>query len=206
MTRNRLWLHRQRRCYLCFLAFLKRFRQAVLAAACPGRLTAEWREATPDVEPASLLLFRIRTARIDAAQTARERRQIGEAFGDKQPAVSDNEIPLGDIPESWAACRVGAIGTVVNGSTPSRQHPEYWGGQIAWVSSGEVRNNIISTARERITKVGYESCSVRFLPVGTVLLAMIGEGKTRGQTAILKIEATINQNIAAVLLTHGLLY
>src|SRR3712207_8807635 len=41
-------------------------------------------------------------------------------------------------------------------------------------------------------------------PIGTVLIAMIGEGKTRGQTAILEIEATTNQNIAAILLTHGL--
>ena len=81
---------------------------------------------------------------------------------------------------------------------------KFWGGDIPWVSSGEVRNNVISTTRERITKAGYESCSVRLLPPGTVLLAMIGEGKTRGQTSILQIDATINQNIAAVVITHGL--
>jgi type I restriction enzyme S subunit len=96
------------------------------------------------------------------------------------------------------------IGAVVNGSTPSRKVPELWNGEIPWLSSGEVRNNLIISTREQITKAGIDSCSVRLLPPGTVLLAMIGEGKTRGQTAILKIPATINQNIAAVILSHGL--
>ena len=91
------------------------------------------------------------------------------------------------------------MGTVVNGSTPSRKEASYWGGEIPWVSSGEVRNNAITQTREHITDGGHASCSVRLLQPGTVLLAMIGEGRTRGQSAILKIAATINQNIAAVL-------
>jgi type I restriction enzyme S subunit len=81
---------------------------------------------------------------------------------------------------------------------------EYWDGGIRWVSSGELRNNQIEETKETISQKGFVNSSVRLLPSGTVLLAMIGEGKTRGQTAILKIEATINQNIAAVILNHGL--
>ncbi len=111
---------------------------------------------------------------------------------------------MGDIPDTWLSCRIGVIGAVCNGSTPSRKQPESWDGKIPWVSSGDVRNNLISETRERITKAGYEGSSVRLLPRGSVLIAMIGEGKTRGQTAILNIEATINQNIAAVVLDHGL--
>jgi len=184
---------------------LKRFRRCILAAACSGQLTAEWRGANPTVEPAKTLLSRIKAARSEAAESARERRQIEEAFSDAQLSASQDEIAISDLPESWLICRVGAVGTVLNGSTPSRQNPDYWEGDIAWVSSGEVRNNIITDTRERITASGYANASVRLLPAGTVLLAMIGEGKTRGQTAILRIEATINQNIAAILLTHGLL-
>jgi type I restriction enzyme S subunit len=186
-------------------ATLKRFRQSVLAAACSGRLTAEWRDRHPSLDSARSLLARIQAARAETAQTARERRQIEEAFSEARSSVSDDESGIGELPDSWLVCRVGAIGTVLNGSTPSRQHPEYWGGDIAWVSSGEVRNNVISQTRERITALGYSSTSVRLLPAGTVLLAMIGEGKTRGQAAILGIEATINQNIAAVQLSHGLI-
>jgi type I restriction enzyme, S subunit len=81
---------------------------------------------------------------------------------------------------------------------------KYWAGSIPWVSSGEVRNNVISETRELITKAGQQNSSVKLLPKGTVLLAMIGEGKTRGQSAILGIEATINQNIAAVVIDHGM--
>lgn len=61
-----------------------------------------------------------------------------------------------------------------------------------------MRNNVIRESRESISKTGYDNSSVKLLPAGTVLLAMIGEGKTRGQTAILTIAATINQNVAAV--------
>jgi type I restriction enzyme S subunit len=93
---------------------------------------------------------------------------------------------------------------VSNGSTPPRANPAFWDGSISWVSSGEVQNNHIAKTRERITQSGFQQSSLKLLSKGTVLLAMIGEGKTRGQTAILDIKATINQNIAAVDLSHGL--
>ena len=104
----------------------------------------------------------------------------------------------------WIKCTVGAIGRVTNGSTPSRKCPDYWNGNIPWVSSGEVRNNIITVTNECITQKGFNNSSVKLLPKGTVLIAMIGEGKTRGQSAILEIDATINQNIAGVVIDHGL--
>jgi len=181
---------------------LKRFRQSVLAAACSGRLTADWRTQNPAVETGDVLLARIREKRLALAQTKKEKAQIEEVFDEANLRVDEGDPD--EIPDTWIHCRVGAIGTVCNGSTPSRTRPEFWDGKIPWVSSGQVRNNAVTETRERITKAGYESSSVRLLPPGTVLLAMIGEGKTRGQTAILNIEATINQNIAAVVLEHGL--
>ena len=138
---------------------LKRFRQAVLAAACSGRLTADGRDQNPDVEIASDLLIRIKTTRLASAQNTKEKNQIAEAFQIDQLAVETDELGFSDIPSSWLACRIGAIGTVVNGSTPSRKRPEYWNGEIPWVSSGEVRNNYITVTREKITSTGYENCS-----------------------------------------------
>ena len=105
----------------------------------------------------------------------------------------------------WAKTQIGAIGIVTNGSTPSRKCPEYWDGDIPWVSSGEVRNNEICFTNEKITQEGYDNSSVKLLPKGTVLIAMIGEGKTRGQSAVLSIEATTNQNIAAIVIEHGMI-
>jgi type I restriction enzyme S subunit len=183
---------------------LKRFRQSVLAAACSGKITADWREDHPATASGSNLLEQIRQQRLATAESTKEKNQIAEAFQADQPSLDADDLNLEQIPDSWCTCRIGAIGIVVNGSTPSRKHPEFWDGRIPWVSSGEVRNNIITTTREKITKAGFENSSVRLLPEGTVLLAMIGEGKTRGQTAVLRIAATINQNIAAVVLTHGL--
>lgn len=105
----------------------------------------------------------------------------------------------------WAKTQIGAIGIVTNGSTPSRKCPEYWNGDIPWVSSGEVRNNELFFTNEKITQDGYDNSSVKLLPKGTVLIAMIGEGKTRGQSAVLSIEATTNQNIAAIVIDHGMI-
>jgi type I restriction enzyme, S subunit len=183
---------------------LKRFRQSVLAAACSGRLTADWRLVSIELEPGAALLERIKAKRTKMAESTKEAKQIDEAFDLESLDVDDAELGVEGIPDSWIKCRMGAIGTVVNGSTPSRKQSAYWNGIIPWVSSGEVRNNIISSTRERISKSGYDNCSVQLLPSGTVLLAMIGEGKTRGQSAILEIEATINQNIAAIVVRHGL--
>ncbi len=185
-------------------ALLKRFRQSVLAAACSGRLTANWREENSTTETTKVLLARIKEKRLASAKTQKEKTQIEEVFDERNLRDDEGDVGLTDIPGTWLGCRIGAIGAVCNGSTPSRKQPEFWDGTIPWVSSGEVRNNLISETRERITKAGYEGSSVRLLPRGSVLIAMIGEGKTRGQTAILNIEATINQNVAAVVLDHGL--
>ena len=182
--------------------FLKRFRQSVLAAAYSGSLTADWRKRH-EVEPAVTLLRRIKEWRLVSTDSKKVKDQVLQAFRENNYLIEDDENLSDNLPDTWVACRIGEIGKVCNGSTPSRKRPEYWGSDIAWVSSGEVRNNIILETREKISQDGYDSCSVRKLPTGTVLLAMIGEGKTRGQTAILNIEATINQNIAGIIIDHG---
>jgi type I restriction enzyme S subunit len=185
-------------------ALLKRFRQSVLAAACSGRLTADWREGNLTTETGEMLLARIRQLRISNSTTAKELKQIDDAFTQDLQDVSLQELGMESLPETWETCRIGAVGLVCNGSTPSRQRPEYWGPSTRWVSSGEVRNNCISDTREYVTQSGLAAASLRILPRGTVLIAMIGEGKTRGQSAVLEIEATINQNIAGIILSHGL--
>jgi len=181
---------------------LKRFRQSVLAAACSGRLTEDWRKKH-EIEPAASLLKQIKEWRLAVATGKKDKDQLLQWFGRDNYSIGDDEIIFDSLPETWEMCRIGAIGKVCNGSTPSRKRPDYWGTDIAWVSSGEVQNNIVRETREKITRAGYDSCSVQILPTGTVLLAMIGEGRTRGQTAILNINATINQNIAAIIIEHG---
>ena len=166
---------------------------AILHKAFTGELTTQWRKDHP-ASPNTLLLD---IEEFSHGWTKKDQQFLKNAQSDSQAVVLDD----GHI---WIKCTIGAISRVTNGSTPSRRVPEYWNGTIYWVSSGEVRNNIIENTNECITQKGYDNSSIKLLPAGTVLIAMIGEGKTRGQSAILAIDATINQNIAAVVVDHNL--
>lgn len=96
----------------------------------------------------------------------------------------------------WPERQIGEFAEVYVGATPSRRRPELWGGPIPWVSSGEVAFNRIRSTRETVSEEAVRP--ERIHPPGTVMLAMIGEGKTRGQAAILDVAATHNQNCAAL--------
>lgn len=173
------------------LGILKSFRQALLAAACSGRLTLDWRRGHPDVETANELLKRI------AAAGGRGRRSVARA--------AEEDLDLPDLPESWTWCRVGEVADVRLGGTPSRKEPGFWDGDVPWVSSGEVANCRISATREQITESGLRHSNAKVYPRGSVLIAMIGEGKTRGQSAILDIAACTNQNVAGLVFEHPLI-
>lgn len=165
---------------------------AILHKAFTGELTANWRKANEvekNEELESIYSFVQSLPKKDITNI--------EEF---QKRASDYILSDGTL---WKKCFIGAIGIVTNGSTPSRKEPAFWNGDIPWVSSGEVSNNIIEATNECITEEGYNNSSVKKLPIGTVLIAMIGEGKTRGQTSVLNIEATTNQNIAAIVINHG---
>lgn len=102
------------------------------------------------------------------------------------------------VPETWAWARIGDLFEVNVGATPSRAVAAHWSGDLPWVSSGEVAFARISSTREHITREAAGNPARRIHPPGTVMLAMIGEGKTRGQAAILDIEAAHNQNCASI--------
>jgi type I restriction enzyme S subunit len=97
----------------------------------------------------------------------------------------------------WSERPLGEFAEVFVGTTPSRSAPDLWKGDVPWVSSGEVAFCRILQTRETISPTAVTSAD-RLHPPGTVLLAMIGEGKTRGQAAILDVAATHNQNSAAI--------
>lgn len=168
-------------------------KSAILHKAFTGELTEQWRKEH-SASPNTLL--------VDIEKFSRNWQKKDQQF--LKDAQSTSQVVALDNGHTWIRCTIGAISRVTNGSTPSRKFPQYWDGTIPWVSSGEVRNNIIENTNECISQEGYDNSSVKLLPVGTVLIAMIGEGKTRGQSAILAINAAINQNIAAVVVDHGL--
>ena len=89
---------------------------------------------------------------------------------------------------------------VISGGTPSREKNEYWeNGTIPWVKTTELQNNIITKVDEYITEKGLTNSSAKIVPAKTVLVAMYGQGKTRGMTGFLEMEASTNQACACIL-------
>lgn len=106
---------------------------------------------------------------------------------------------LGAIPKHWEISKIGHYARVSNGSTPSRDRLDYWkNGNIHWLSSGKVNDIIITESSELITVKALKECSIRLYPKGSVVIGLVGQGKTRGTTSILDIETCINQNMAAI--------
>ena len=143
-----------------------------------------------------------RRSRWEAKQLAKFAEQCKSPPKDWQKKYPEPVQPdttgLPGLPEGWVWSSLGECFHVAVGATPSRKEPSYWGGSIPWVSSGEVRFSRITATREMITQDGLNNSSTQINPVGSVLLGMIGEGKTRGQVAILDVEAANNQNCAAI--------
>ncbi|MGE8450227.1 MAG: restriction endonuclease subunit S [Pseudomonadales bacterium] len=167
-------------------------RNTILQLAVIGKLVPQ----DPQAEPASVLLNKISQDRI---------RRINAGVSKKQKAVpaSNSEVIL---PKSWVKITVQDFADVRLGSTPSRGNPEFWQGDIPWVSSGEVANSIIYETSEKITQSGFDSSSVSIIPAGSLLIAIIGQGKTRGQSALLGIDACTNQNVAALVFNENFVH
>ena len=104
----------------------------------------------------------------------------------------------------WVSGPLGAIFDTTSGGTPNRSEASYWDGDIPWITTSLVNFEVITGAEEYISQAGLKNSSAKLLPKGTVLIAMYGQGKTRGQVALLGVEATTNQACAAVLPKKGI--
>jgi type I restriction enzyme S subunit len=110
------------------------------------------------------------------------------------------ETVIGAIPESWNVSTIGEHFSVLSGGTPSRGISTYWqSGTIPWVKTSEVNYRLITDTEELITKTALAQSAAKLLPAGIVLMAMYGQGVTRGKVAILGIDAACNQACAAML-------
>lgn len=103
------------------------------------------------------------------------------------------------LPQGWRWVRIGDISEVATGGTPSTGHPEYYGGNIRWLKSADVKGMYIFEVPNRITELGIDNSNAKIHPAGSVMLAMSGQGKTRGTAAILRIPSACSQSVAAIL-------
>lgn len=152
------------------------------------------------------------TAKIDALveeqqrliELLKEKRQavishaVTKGLNPNAPMKDSDEEWLGEVPAHWQLGSLGYFATIDTGSTPDRDNPSYWGGVIPWVKTGEVNYAPIRETEECITPVGLSNSSTRLAEPGTLLMAMYGQGVTRGRVAILEVAAAYNQACAAI--------
>lgn len=101
--------------------------------------------------------------------------------------------------DDWIDYHLGEIATLATGGTPDTKRREYWGGNIPWMNSGEINLRYVHHVDGRITTLGLENSNAKMVPVNSVLIALAGQGKTRGMVAVNYIETTTNQSIAAII-------
>ena len=195
---------------------LEVYRQSVLKHAFEGKLTAQWREGNKDkLEKPEKLIARVKNQRVERYELQRKEWDIAvEKWRENggldrkpprprlpsfpEPFTGIERTTLPEIFGLWRWVKVGELFSIYVGATPSRKNRGYWNGPINWITSGEVRFAPINKTNETVTLEGLKNVSTEIHPIGTVMLAMIGEGKTRGQAAVTNIEACHNQNTAAI--------
>ena len=108
------------------------------------------------------------------------------------------QTEVGVIPEDWGVQSLGEIAQISAGGTPSRSQQDYWSGSIPWITTTEISGSNITKATQYITKKGLDNSAAKYLPIGTLLLALYGQGQTRGRVGMLCLDATTNQACAAI--------
>ena len=165
----------------------KKLRQKILDLAIRGKLVPQ----DPNDEPASVLLERIRAEKERLIKEGKIKRS--------KKSASDDEIEAPfEIPESWIACKLEDIAYIGTGATPDTRNNDYYYGNIPWVTSSCTKYDYIDTPTSYITQKAIDETNCRIYPKGTLIMAMYGEGKTRGQISELKIDAATNQACAAI--------
>ena len=108
------------------------------------------------------------------------------------------QTEVGIIPKDWGIKSIGEFADVSSGGTPSRENKDYWNGDIPWITTTLVNGEEVDSAEQFITEKGLMNSATKWYNAGTLLMAMYGQGKTRGKVAMLGIDATINQACAGI--------
>lgn len=167
---------------------MEALRQAIMELATSGRLVPQ----IPSEGDARSFLDLVASKRADLVKSG--------LF--KKPR-SNQDINVGHqsggLPEGWIWVPISNLAAVGTGATPSRTRTEYYRpAEISWVTSGETSQEYISETNEKISELAVKETNVSIYPPGTLIIAMYGQGKTRGQISELKIEAGTNQACAAL--------
>ena len=169
-------------------------RKSILTLAVQGKLVPQ----DPNDEPAEELLETIanQRAKLLGSDSLRKTKPCRQFTSDEAPNA---------IPATWAWTMLGEVTDIGTGSTPSRTEASFWSdGTIPWITSGSTSRSPITEGDELVTPAALKAHRLRIYPPGTLLVALYGQGKTRGQVAALEIPATINQACAAICPLDGI--
>jgi len=166
-------------------------RQSILTEAVQGQLTAQWRKENPNQEHARELLKRIAA---EKAQLIKEKKISKEK---PLPAIKEEEVPYA-LPEGWVWCRLQDIVEVGTGSTPSKANPSFYAGNIPWYTSSATGDLFAKPPEKFISDLALKETNCKVFPAGSLIIAMYGQGKTRGQVSELVLPGATNQALAAM--------
>ena len=171
----------------------KALRQKILDLAIHGKLVPQ----DPNDEPASVLLERIKAEKERLIKEGKIKKSKKSAKTSDTPHYEN--VPF-EVPGNWVWCKLEDIAYIGTGATPNRLNKEYYNnGNIPWINSSSTNYTNIVEASEYITEKAINETNCKIYPIGTLIVAMYGEGKTRGQVSELLIEAATNQACAAIL-------
>ena len=162
---------------------LSSLRQSILQEAVQGKLVPQ----DPKDEPASELLKKIKVEKEKLIKEKKIKKQK------HLPEISEDEIPY-ELPKAWVWCRLGDVFSTTSGGTPNRGILSYWKGQIPWLKSGELDDNLnINSSEEFISEEGLKNSSAKIFEKGTLVMALYGA--TAGKLGILGFDTTTNQAV-----------
>jgi restriction endonuclease S subunit len=183
--------------------YLKQLRQTVLQEAVEGKLTAAWRKQHPMVNgnpqhDAAALLAQIKSEKERLVKEGKIRKEKPI-----QP-ISDSD-ELFELPKGWVWCKLGGdLASVGTGATPQTTDSSYYqNGTVDWVTSSATNQAIVTQTDKKITEKALQETNCKVFPVGTLIVAIYGQGKTRGQITELGIPAATNQACAAIQLHYS---
>lgn len=126
-----------------------------------------------------------------------EELRIAEREADQLQKAAMRDLLDAEL-NGWPIMPIGQVLKVTTGGTPSRNNATFWNGDIPWVKTGEVNYCVIDSTEECITVEGLKGSAAKLCPPNSVLIALYGQGPTRGRVGMLGIEATVNQACAAI--------
>ena len=170
------------------LTLVKKLRQQLLQDAVQGKLVKQ----NPKDEPASELLKKIKAEKekLIAEKKIKKEKEL--------PPIKPEEIPF-EILENWVWCRLEFIAEIGTGGTPLTSNSEYYAnGNIPWITSSATNNLFVEDPELFITEKALKETNCKVYPQGTLVVAMYGQGKTRGQITELNFAAATNQACATI--------